>query len=325
MKKKYRYHLLKYKDRNSRFRCPNCGRPHCFTPYVDENDVPVDVERYGRCDHEQSCGYNLYPPYEPHRQGGMVSTLPKSGKRPVRRRKGPRQGLCLLPMDIVRKTLLFTPKNGFIAFLSGLFGEEIAKALVEKYRIGTTRDGFTVFYQYDIMDRCRTGKIIPYDPHTGHRIKDGSVPEAMWVHSRLKAMHQLPDDWTLSQCLFGEHLLSSCPDLPVALVEAEKTAVICSAVFPELLWLATGGLSQFNDRLNVLRGRKVIAIPDLGGYDLWRKKAQEYPLLDIIVSDYLEKNATAQQREMGADLADWVVEEKMEEEIVIQSGICDEK
>ena len=59
MKKNYRYHLLKYKDRNSRFRCPNCGRPHCFTPYVDENDVPVDVERYGRCDHEQSCGVSL--------------------------------------------------------------------------------------------------------------------------------------------------------------------------------------------------------------------------------------------------------------------------
>lgn len=92
-------------------------------------------------------------------------------------------------------------------------------------------------------------------------------------------------------------------------MEAEKTAVICSAVFPEFLWLATGGLSQFNERVNVLLGRKVIAIPDLGGYDRWRKKAREYPLLDITVSDYLEKNATAELREMGADLADLVVEE----------------
>ena len=32
-------------------------------------------------------------------------------------------------------------------------------------------------------------------------------------------------------------------------------------------------------------------------------------LLDITVSDYLEKNATPQQREIGADLADLVVEE----------------
>ena len=112
------------------------------------------------------------------------------------------------------------------------------------------------------------------------------------------------------QCLFGEHLLPFCPDLPVALVEAEKTAVICSAVFPEFLWLATGGLGQFNDRVKVLLGRQVIAFPDLGACDIWRKKAKDYPLLDITVSDYLEKNATPQQREMGADLADLVVEER---------------
>ena len=66
-------------------------------------------------------------------------------------------------------------------------------------------------------------------------------------------------------------------------------------------------------RVKVLLGRQVIAFPDLGACDIWRKKAKDYPLLDITVSDYLEKNATPQQREMGADLADWVVEERMEE------------
>ena len=77
--------------------------------------------------------------------------------------------------------------------------------------------------------------------------------------------------------------------------------------------------------MNVLLGRKVIAIPDLGAYDLWRKKAQEYPLLDITVSDYLEKNASPELREMGADLADLVVEERMAEGIGIHRSICDEK
>lgn len=118
----------------------------------------------------------------------------------------------------------------------------------------------------------------------------------------------LPDAWTLSLCQFGEHLLPLCPKLPCALVKAEQTTVICSAVFPEFLWLATGGLCQFNDRVKVLLGRQVIAFPDLGAYDRWRKKAKDYPLLDITVSDYLEKNATPQQREIGADLADLVVE-----------------
>lgn len=66
-------------------------------------------------------------------------------------------------------------------------------------------------------------------------------------------------------------------------------------------------------RVKVLLGRQVIAFPDLDAYDLWGKKAKDYPLPDITVSDYLEKNATPQQREMGADLADWVMENRMAE------------
>ena len=66
-------------------------------------------------------------------------------------------------------------------------------------------------------------------------------------------------------------------------------------------------------RVKVLLSRQVIAFPDLDAYDLWGKKAKDYPLPDITVSDYLEKNATPQQREMGADLADLVVEERMAE------------
>ena len=48
----------------TRFTCPNCGKPHSFAPYVDEDGVPVDVRKYGRCNHESRCGYHLYPPYQ---------------------------------------------------------------------------------------------------------------------------------------------------------------------------------------------------------------------------------------------------------------------
>lgn len=130
----------------------------------------------------------------------------------------------------------------------------------------------------------------------------------MWVHTKFKAAHLLPLEWELTQCQFGEHLCPRYPYHPVAKVEAEKTAVICSAVFPEFLLMATGGLSQFNDRLNVLRGRKVVAFPDLGGYDKWVAKVRNYPMLYITVSDYLERNATDEMRDMGANLADWVAE-----------------
>ena len=196
----------------------------------------------------------------------------------------------------------------FINFLSKLFDKDTAKALLEKDLIGTTKDGHTIFCQFDTHDRCLGGKIIPYNPETGHLIKDGSVPAAMWVHSRLKALHQLPEDWTLSQCLFGEHLLPLCPDLPVALVEAEKTAVICSAVFPEFLWLATGGKRQLGSKLDILKGRTVVAFPDVDGYEEWKSKLST---LGITVSDWLERTATEYERKRKIDLADRIIEERL--------------
>ena len=34
----YRYHLAKYAGKTSRLTCPQCERPHCFTPYVDDDN-----------------------------------------------------------------------------------------------------------------------------------------------------------------------------------------------------------------------------------------------------------------------------------------------
>ena len=45
---KYKYHLLKYKGKATRLTCPQCGRKHCFAPYVDDSDNMVSSE-YGRC------------------------------------------------------------------------------------------------------------------------------------------------------------------------------------------------------------------------------------------------------------------------------------
>lgn len=147
-----------------------------------------------------------------------------------------------------------------------------------------------------------------YDPKTGHRIKDEAVGGRItWVHSLMKRSGALKADWELTQCLFGEHLLSKCPGRTVALVESEKTAVICSALMPEYVWLATGGKSQLGDKLNVLQQRTIIAFPDVDGYELWKQKASELTSLRITVSDYLETTATPEEREAHIDIADRLI------------------
>ena len=219
------------------------------------------------------------------------------------------EALLELP-TIVQRTVRTNPLSDFLRFLTKLFDTDTILRVVSEYLLGVTKSGDVIYYEIDIKGRCRTGKVMKYNPDTGHRIKDESQPgRVTWVHALLKKT--LPEKWELRQCLFGEHLLSKYSDKPVVLVEAEKTAVIGAAVMPECVWVATGGKGLLNDRVDVLEGRKVVAFPDVDGYDAWVEKVAERPWLDITVSDYLQRKATKQQRDNGADVADILIEWKL--------------
>ena len=96
-----------------------------------------------------------------------------------------------------------------------------------------------------------------------HQPTEGCVEKGRKEFLSNSAIHNLPDasapglDFSTTEK--GADLLQDKVNANVALVESEKTAVICSILLPEYTWLATGGKSQFNDRLMVLKGRKVTA------------------------------------------------------------------
>ena len=57
----YRFTLERYSGLKSRFKCPNCGKPHRFSRYVDnQTDEYVDIS-VGRCNREIKCGYHYTP------------------------------------------------------------------------------------------------------------------------------------------------------------------------------------------------------------------------------------------------------------------------
>ena len=99
------------------------------------------------------------------------------------------------------------------------------------------------------------------------------------------------------------------------LVESEKTCLIASHFMPDFLWLATGGKNGcFNeDALQVLRGREVILMPDLGATEKWQVKSDMLnPIChSVMVSDVLEKTATDEQRMAGLDIADFLLMARM--------------
>ena len=209
-----------------------------------------------------------------------------------------------IPDEYVTRSVSFHRDSSFTAYLNTILDPLIVEGLVDEYRLGVTKDGSVIFFQIDEEGRCRSGKVMKYDPVTGHRIRDGrSACRITWVHVLMKKQGLLPEEWDLSQCLFGEHLLQRYPWKTVALVESEKTAVICAGLLPEYIWIATGGKNGLGNKLDCLAYRKVVVYPDVDAYDYWCEQLTGYP--DIIVSDLLQR--VKGQGDEKMDLADWLL------------------
>ena len=300
------YTLQKYTNPSSRHTCPACGRQRCFTLYVDPDANPLH-ETVGRCDHESSCGYHRTPRqyFHDHPEHRHHCHPERSEESFTRHARPDRVSPGIIPQSLIPPP---SATNHLITYLKTMIPSSAIDRIITDYRLASTPDQAIIFLQIDQDNQCRTGKIMQYNPATGHRIKDPNKPGRInWLHSILKRRKQLPPDWQLTQCLFGEHLLPQHPDKTVALVESEKTAIICSAMMPQYLWLATGGKSQFNSRLTILKGRKIIAFPDIDAYHDWLRRTADFPHLNLKVSDLLEKHATPADRAAHIDLADWLL------------------
>ena len=302
------YTLQKYTNPSSRHTCPACGRQRCFTLYVDPDANPLH-ETVGRCDHESSCGYHRTPRqyFHDHPEHRHHCHPERSEGSFTRHARPDRASPGIIPQNLIPPP---SAANHLITYLSTMLPSSAIDRIIADYRLASTPDQAIIFLQIDQDNQCRTGKIMQYDPATGHRIKDPDKPGRInWLHSILKRRKQLPPDWQLTQCLFGEHLLPQHQDKTVALVESEKTAIICSAMMPQYLWLATGGKSGLtSERLSSLKGRKIIVFPDIDAFKDWQQKIFTFPHLDIRISRLLEDNATPADRAAHIDLADWIIQ-----------------
>jgi hypothetical protein len=215
--------------------------------------------------------------------------------------------------------------SNFVSFLYDHFPGERIEEAIDRYALGATRNRRVIFWQIDIDDNVRTGKIMQYNPQTGKRVRNerGGIN---WVHNILKKRSYVFQNYNLCQCYFGEHLLKLFPNKPVAIVEAEKTAVIGSIHTPDFIWLAAGNLNGLNvPKSRVLRNRNVMLFPDAGCYEKWAEKMKRISRevnCTMEVSDVVEKHATEEQLINGYDFADYVIE-KLKGDGENEKGECD--
>lgn len=277
----FKYRLEPYKGMNTRYTCPQCGKKKNFARYitVDGEYLGDDV---GRCNSELSCAYHKVP------EGDVVV----SDKVFKYEKKEP---------SFLKQEDVYSEKytDTLFDFLITKFNVEDVMEVYDRYEVRSSDSKWrksTVFYQKDLQGRYRTGKIILYND-SGKRVKH-PYSHIYWQHNFSL------EEFNLNQCLFGEHLLETfnVDGRNIYLVESEKTCIIASLFYKEDLFLASGGLTNLNPaKLEVLKGYDVEAVPDKGGYDIWKGKLEP---LGITVNTVMEEADI----EDGSDIADLLLQ-----------------
>lgn len=189
--------------------------------------------------------------------------------------------------------------SNLVKYLYSQFDEEVADEAIKKYYLGSFKNyrGSTIFWQIDRVGKIRDGKIIQYKPLIGKRINTPT-----WVSSYLKLQ-----SFTLSQCLFGQHLLTHENKL-VVVVESEKTAVVGYIYMPQYTWVATGGKSNLKEEyFDNLGDREILLIPDTDAYEDWSKKLKGFTQnKNIKIWDVIQSIATPEEIKAKWDLEDYL-------------------
>jgi hypothetical protein len=164
--------------------------------------------------------------------------------------------------------------NDLLTYLSGLFGEHRVQYAKEQYLIGTSRlyPRAAIFWYVSVCygedPIVHFGKIMKYDSTTGRRLKE---PNSVNSVNRM-----IKDNRKINGTLFGIHLAQKNTDAPIYVVESEKSAIIASIFFPEMVWVATGSLYNLKpSRFFTIAKREIHLIPDSGGFEAWKDKAEK--------------------------------------------------
>ncbi len=328
-------------DKSSRkFICPNCHQRR-FVRYIDTKTNEYLPEQYGRCDREYNCRYH----FDPYTNGYAKEVFQKEQgynlMKPISKKKvnaynvtmPPKIERVFIPFEILQLTRQphRIQHNIFINNLKKLFTrvpEQDFERLFEMYQVGTIikgcYHGAVTFPFIDINNNIHAIQVKLFDENN-HTVKTTFI-HALLKHHYTEKNKPLPD-WlnkylqfkeqsTLTQTLFGSHLLNKYPN-PIGLVEAPKTALYATLFYgfpdkPEcILWLAVYNKSSLNiEKLKVLKGRTVFVFPDNGALNDWKNRIKELekhlPNTRFIFSTITEQFNT--QLKQGYDIADLIQE-----------------
>ena len=283
--------------------CPSCGRLSLVL-YIDRETGKPLGENCGKCDHEQSCGYNLTP--KQYARDNHIN-LRGGALRP-----SPMANIPLQPLRVPNYYVCEAEKHAWdsplVTWLSNIFNREAVAKAVSLYHVGQI-GRYTVFPQIGVDGWTRTGKMIAYRPD-GHRDQQAG---AYWLHSYLRHNgHGKEVEGELHQCLFGLHLLRDrSASTLVRVFEGEKSALAMTCYdiatgAGNVVNLATGGCAMLKNLLvasaTILQGFDSITLfPDAGEAERWERDVADSGLVGLLK---VSVNTELERYDWNTDIAD---------------------
>lgn len=322
----YRFTFAKGKKET----CPSCNQKRKYRRYIDLETKELLPYQYGKCERVESCRYHLNPYLDKYHLKGNDYSFNYTMIKAIHRPK-----VYHLPDEVLESTKEGYNINSFVVNLMHnvpyTFDEVDIQKLIDLYQLGTINTGYMkgaiTFPYINYENKLRAVQCVTYD-------KDNHRKQMTYIHSLVRKQKEIRNEvipeWLENyelndkkiDCLFGEHLLKEFPYNPIAIVEAPKTALVATLYygFPDnpfnYIWLSATMLKGLSlDKFKHLSQRKVVLYPDTSkdgiAYKEWTNKAKliqdEYPEINIKVSDYLENVSTDEQKQKGIDLADLLI------------------
>lgn len=259
--------------------CPQCGKPKKYRDMYDTaTGQPVAHLECGAC---FSCGYdykvrdyfNDHPEARIEARSADWQPLPPPPITYIDRRH---------VTDYMTTDLT---KGNLLAYLMPILGKDVMLPVLRRYGIGVDVDGSIRWPQIDENRKIREIKIQQHNRFNGHR--EGLT---CMFHKTLRDKGEIDPESAQEQCLFGQHLLAKVDeDTIVAITESEKTAIIFAILYPQVIWLATGGEGNFG---LIIKAQKILRLcgaviiyPDAGSLTKWKEAARQLQLNNVEFSD----------------------------------------
>lgn len=194
-----------------------------------------------------------------------------------------------------------------------IFSEDntVVQKAITNYRIGTFGD-YCVFPNITQTGKIAQARLMKYNAITGERRKNDNRDISSLPYE-LKKQGKLKDTFETDKTVFfGEHLTDNKTRI-ISIVESQKTAIICSILFSNRIWLATGSKSFIQtDKLRKFRRQEIILYPDADGFKEWTEKTRMAQLvgLDVKCSSLIEKSTPDYRKSGGFDLANYLLNVK---------------